>query len=237
MNPRSSGELNFYKYNAASNKFDNLIYACCREDFSFKRRCGKRIKDPFLVPTNKVVVCTVRWQFQTNLQHGQEIDLQASPNDPEWCFVQAILQIIKRFDLFCGRPNTPVALYLRNPGSTTCDWLTKRNVESKLRLAAWKVFYPEGIWDKSLAKITVHSFRIWAVILLFKAKASEAVPKGQLRYLSNCYSVYYRNTPVLAKIHAEVVENSGPTHFSVQTGTANNDEEGPLTDQFNVLQL
>ena len=152
VNLQRSGELKFYKYDAASSKFENMIYACCREDFRFKHQCGKRIKDPFLVPINEVMVCTVYWQFQKNLQHSQEIDFQASPNAPEWCFVWAILWIIKRFNLFCGRPNTPVALYLHNPGSAACDWLTKRNVESKLRLAAWKVVYPDRTWDKSLAK-------------------------------------------------------------------------------------
>ena len=60
---------------------------------------------------------------------------------------------------------------------------------------------------------------------------------GQLQYLSNYYSMYYRNTPMLAKMHAEAIENSGPTHFSVETGTADNDEEGSVADQLNVLNL
>ena len=226
VNPRRSGELKFYEYDAASSKFTNLIYACCREDFRFKDKNGKRIKDPFLVHIDKVTVCTVRWRFQKNLQHGQEIDFQASPNNPKWCFVQAVLRIIARFKLFCSRPNTPVALYLRNPGSTTCDWLTKRGVESKLRLAAWKLFYPDGTWDKTLAKISVHSSRVQAAVFLFEAKASESVITGRLRHQSNCYSVYYCNTPMLAKLHAEAVEDSGLTQYSVETGIADNDEEG-----------
>ena len=92
----------------------------------------KLITDPISIPIPVVAVCTVCWQFQTNLQHGQEIDFQASPTDPEWCFVQAALRIIARFKLFCSRPNTHVALYLCNPGSTTCDWLTKQDVDQKL---------------------------------------------------------------------------------------------------------
>ena len=102
------------------------------EDFTFKRKFGKIIKDPLIIPVLEVAVFTVRWQYQKNLHHGQEIDFQASPKDPEWCFVRAALRIIARFKLFCGRPNTPVALYLRNSKSTTCDWLTKRGVEAKM---------------------------------------------------------------------------------------------------------
>ena len=139
-NPRKNGKLEFYEYDNATSKFEDIIYACCIEDFTFKRIRGKLIKDPLSVPISEVAACTVCWRFQKNLQHGQKIDFQTSPSDPEWCFVQAALRIIARFKLYCGRPDTPAALYLRNPGSTICNWLTKRNVESKLRLAAWKSF-------------------------------------------------------------------------------------------------
>ena len=42
---------------------------------------------------------------------------------------------------------------------------------------------------------------------------------------------------MLARLNTAAVENLGPTHFSVETGTADNDKEGSLTDQLNVLQL
>ena len=74
VNPQQSGELKLYEYDAASSKFDNIIYACYREDFRFKNKYGKQIKDPFRVHIDKVTVCTVHWRFQKNLQHGQEID-------------------------------------------------------------------------------------------------------------------------------------------------------------------
>ena len=106
VNPRRSGILRFYEYNNTTSKFENIIYACCIEDFNFKHKCGKRIKDLLLIPIPEVAVYIVCLQFQKNLQHGQEIDFQASPKDPEWCFVRAVLRIITRFKLFCGRPNT-----------------------------------------------------------------------------------------------------------------------------------
>ena len=228
-NPRIKGKvkLEFYEYDNATSKFDNTIYACCVEDFTLKRKCGRVIQDPLSVPISEIAVCTIRWRFQKNLQHGQEIDFQASPADPEWCFVRAAVRIIERFHLFCGRPNTPVALYQRNQNSQACDWLTKRSVESKLKLAAWKVFYPDGPLKDSLAKITCHSFRIQAAVALFTAKATESVIMGRLRYLSNCYSMYYRNTPMLAQLHAAAVEQqSGSDLFVLERGVADDDAEG-----------
>ena len=139
-----------------------------------------KIKDPFLIPIPEAAVYTVRWQFQKNLQYDQEIDFQVSSNNPQWCFVRAVLRIIARFKLIYGRPNTPVALYSRNPGSTTYDCLTKRGVKLKLQLAAWKVFYPDGTWDESFAKIFVHNFRVQAAVFLFEAKALESVIMGHL---------------------------------------------------------
>ena len=115
------------------------------------------------------------------------------------CFVQ-----------LCNTPHTPVAFYRRNLGSTRPTWLVKKSIESKLKFAAWKVFYPEQQHiSGSLAKITLHSICIIAAMLLFEAKATDLVVMGRLRYLSTAFQMYYRNTPALAQIHARAMESSG----------------------------
>ena len=78
-----------------------------------------------------------------------------------------------------------------------------------MRLAAWKVFYPEEKKIKgSLANITLHSIRIEAAMLLFEANATYIQVMGQLRYKSIAFQMYYRNTPALARIHAKAMESS-----------------------------
>ena len=86
--------------------------------------------------------------------------------------------------------------------------MVKRGIESKMRLAAWKVFYPkEKLMTGSLAKITLRSIRIEAAILLFKADATDIQVMGWLRYESIVFQMYYRNTLALAWLHARAMES------------------------------
>ena len=102
----------------------------------------------------------------------------------------------KRFVLLCNKPHTPVALYRRNLGSTRPTWLVKKSIKSKLKFAAWKVFYPKQQHiSGSLAKITLHSIRIMAAMLLFEAKATDLVVMGRLRYLSTAFQMYSATPP------------------------------------------
>ena len=47
-----------------------------------------------------------------------------------------------------------------------------------------------------------------AAMLLFEANATNLVVMGRLQYLSQAFQMYYRNTPVLAKIHTRAVEST-----------------------------
>ena len=200
----------FFLYDKKSSRFENMIYACCIEDFVFKRANGTTVPDPTKALPATVASCRVRWRFQKNLQHGEWIEFAGSPLEPTWCFVRAGLRVYKRFVELCNKPHTPVALYRRNLGSKKPTWLVKKSIESNLRFAAWKVFYPDEKYiSGSLAKITLHSIRIMAAMLLFEAKATDLMVMGRLRYLSTAFQMYYRNTPALAKIHARAMESSG----------------------------
>ena len=100
------------------------------------------------------------------------------------------LRVYNRFVELCNKPHTPVALYRRNLGSKKPTWLVKKSIESKLKFAAWKVFYPKQQHiNGSLAKITLHSIRIMAAMLLFKAKATNLVVMSRLQYLSTAFQM------------------------------------------------
>ena len=99
-------------------------------------------------------------------------------------------------------------------------------IESKLKYAAWKTFYPEKENIKgSLAKITLHSTPICAAMLLFEAKAIDMHVMGCLQYLSMAFQMYYPNTPALAKIHVKAMESSGNYVQSTITIKEINDNE------------
>ena len=176
------------------------------------------------VADKDVARTVIRWRYKKNLNHGQEIEFEASPSNPMFCFCLAVLRIVRRFAQICDKPNTSVAVYNKNRKSKRCTWLVKRGIESAMRLAAWKVFYPEEESIKgSLAKITLHSIHIEAAMLLFEANTTDIQVMGRLQYKSIAFQMYYRNTPALAKIHAKAMESSD--NYSSKPAVVTDDED------------
>ena len=172
--PKDPSRHGFYEYDKPSSPFENRVYALCIEDIKFKYANGRIVKDPMTVADEDVARTVIRWRYQKNLNHGQEIEFEASPANPMFCFCLAALRVVRRFTRICNKPNTPVAVYNRNRKSKRCTWLVKRGIESAMRHAAWKVFYPEEEFIAgSEAKITLHSIRIEAAMLLFEANATD----------------------------------------------------------------
>ena len=207
--PKDPRKHGFYEYDKPTSPFTNRVYALCIEDLKFKHADGRIVQDPMTVADADVARTGVRWRYQKNLNHGEEIEFEATPSNPKFCFCLAALRAYRRFVRTCNKPNTPIAVYKRNPKSKRCSWMVKRGIENKMRFAAWKVFYPdEKFISGSLAKITLHSIRIMAAMLLFEAKASDIMVMGRLRYKSIAFQMYYRNTPALARLHAQAMESS-----------------------------
>ena len=141
-------EPTFYEYDKPTSPFENRVYALCIEDKKFKYANGRIIKDPMTVADTNDARTLIGWQYQKNLNHGQEIELKASSSNPMFCFFLAALRTYRRFVRICDKPNTPIAVYKKIPKSRRCFWLVKFGIKSKMRLAAWKVFYPEGKFIK-----------------------------------------------------------------------------------------
>ena len=100
-----------------------------------------------------------------------------------------------------------------------------------MRLAAWKVLYPEKENIKgSLANLTLHSIRIEAAMLLFKANATNIQVMGRSQYKSIAFQMYYRNTPALARIHAKAMESLDNYRFAPAVLTDNEDFEEDEAD-------
>ena len=75
-----------------------------------------------------------------------------------------------------------------NTKSSKATWLAKHSIKSKLKFAAWKIFYPDEEKISSyLGKITLHSICIEAAMLLFEANGTNLVVMGRLHYLSTVF--------------------------------------------------
>ena len=158
-------------YDKPTSPFENRVYALCIEDMRFKYAYGRIVMNPMTVVDADMAPTGIIWRYQKNINHCEVVEFEASPSNQMFCFCLASLGTYQRVIQLCDKPNTSITVYKKNPKSRNCSWMTKRGIEWKLRLAAWKVFYPkEKLMTGSLEKITLHSIRIQAAMLFFCGK-------------------------------------------------------------------
>ena len=127
---------------------------------------------------------------------------------------------------------TPLAIYKKNRGSKKPSYLLKRGVELKLQTAARKIYYPEcESLSESPAKVTLHSIRIGAAMILFAKRWDDTNIMGRLRYKSTRFRMYHRNVPALAALHAKAVTEAAINQYDFNYIS---DDEDEGDDDFNV---
>ena len=65
-----------------------------------------------------------------------------------------------------------------------------------------------NITDIELSLISTHSLRVYACVLLHEAGKDGPYIKLRLRWLSDCFEVYLRNTPRVRTQHNDALEGS-----------------------------
>ena len=63
-----------------------------------------------------------------------------------------------------------------------------------------------NISDEELKLISTHSIRVYACVLLSEAGKDGPYIKLRLRWLSNCFEIYLRNTNIIADQHNEALD-------------------------------
>ena len=140
----------------------------------------------------------IRWRTQKNLNNG-ETKLFAKAPDARVCPVLAALRIILRFERI-GNANG--VLGVSKNGYLTADAITR-----ELRMAA-AVVLGEEVTKEELQQYTPHSIRICACVLLHEKGHSGVFIKDRLRWRSDTYMDYLRDTPRLARQHADSLSQS-----------------------------
>ena len=126
---------------------------------------------------------------------------------------------------------TPLAIYKTNRGSKKPSYLLKRGVELKLRTAAWKIYYPEcETLSESPAKVTLHSIRIGAAMILFAKRWDDTNIMGRLRYKLTRFRMYHRNVPALAALHAKAVTEAAINQYDFNYISDDEDEDDKDVD-------
>jgi len=174
-------------------------------DFEFFDSSRHLIHDVSSSSTSLVAYVRIRWRYQKNGDNGQQISFKKDHERPDVCPVSAALRIFQRAHRLQVPSGTPIAVY--SSSSSTFRYITAKQVVAFLRRSAQVAFNlrPD---DKSLNRWTCHSIRVTAANLLHRAKMSDSYIQTRLRWKSNTFLMYLRNTFYSADEHTKALDIS-----------------------------
>ena len=110
----------------------------------------------------------VTFQIQKNRENGQSITLKADKKHPEICPVRAVHRILQRAKRLGQDDNQPIGIFINHYGIK--KYLTGSKIAKLLQTVARKV-HPH-MTREEISHFSLHSGRVWAVILLEEAGMS-----------------------------------------------------------------
>lgn len=201
-------------------------------DFSFASADGT----PFVIPTSwwgkhfssvpsSIHYTELEIRKQKNNDNGAKLTYAKHTKNIAICPVLAALNIYCRGRRL-GHPSTyPAAVYFSQHHRTS-RLITARDTNTFLRHAA-RVVYKFKKTDKRLDKWSTHSIRVTACNLLHRARYSDTYIKNRLRWKSDAFLMYLRNTFYTADEHSK----------SLSMDMAPPPQRRPLEDHEAALQM
>ncbi len=139
----------------------------------------------------------VTFRIQKNRENGQSITLKTDNKHPEICPVRAAYRILQRAKRLGQDDDQPLGVFINHHGIK--KYLTGSKIAKLLQAVAQKV-HPH-MTREEISRFSLHSGRVWAVVLLDEAGMPPEFIKSWLRYLSDAYRLYLRNTSVIQSKH------------------------------------
>lgn len=183
---------------------NTVVKAFIRVDWTFYDEKGRILKtlDRETLGTARKV--KIRFRIQKNRQNGQEISVVADVKNAMICPVQAACRICLRAARLGQAEDEPLAVFKNKSGNTR--YLTTSKIEEVLRGAA-RIAHPD--WSKErVNRLSTHSGRVWALVLLSEAGMDPDFMKSRLRWLGESYRLYLRDTAEINKMHDEALQKA-----------------------------
>jgi hypothetical protein len=153
----------------------------------------------------KEIFFTVTWRWQKNGQNGQQVTFAMIPDHLDRCPYRAMQRIVRRASQLKVDKSAPLAWYL---SKGTRHLITDDDIANRLQTAA---AHAHGVTDpEELSKWTSHSIRVGACVALHGSGAAPDFIKNRLRWRSEAFLMYLRNTPQLALQHACLIGSDSP---------------------------
>jgi len=185
-----------------SNK--KVVMAFIRKDWIFYNNQGRIVQahsEAMLVNLSKV---RITFRIQKNRQNGQTITVVAEKKTPAICPVRNAYMIYLR-SIRLGQPDDlPMGVFANAQGVKR--YLTGSKIAEVLQ-AATKIAHP-GTSKNDLGKISSHSGRVWALVLLDEAGKKPDFMKSRLRWKGNSYRHYLRDTAAINEMHNKALEKA-----------------------------
>jgi hypothetical protein len=173
------------------------------KDFSFSSATSCRMHDIHATPIDAVIFTSLCFRKQKNNDNGQTLTYRCRLDSHYMCSTQASLNIVRHAQRLAAPPNSPAAVY-HDHAAGKRHLITANQVAVFLHHIAHKVFdIPSD--HKDLLAWSCHSIRLTAANLLHRARFSDSYIKNRLRWRSDTFLMYLRNTFYTANQHTTAI--------------------------------
>ncbi|KAL7523951.1 hypothetical protein ACHAXR_001316 [Thalassiosira sp. AJA248-18] len=149
-----------------------------------------------------------------------------------YCPVVAGQSIVTRAQVLGNtEPEDPLCVYKDKDGKV--QYLTGTDVTDYFR-AVLRTVSP-NISEAELALISTHSIRVRACVELSEAGKDGPYIKLRLRWLSNCFEIYLRNTNTITAQHADALGNVHSRMVAFAMDAANMNEIIHVSGDINII--
>jgi len=177
--------------------------AFCVKNIHFRDKMKARMRLP-LIHEDECEEVGPEYEVQKNRRNGQIIWFRRERRYPEYCPVILSLRLVWRAETLGQKGDDPLCVYRDKDG--ICQYLTGRDVTEYFRFVV-KLTMP-NISAEELKLISTHSIRVTACVLLAEAGKDGWYIKLRLRWMSDCYEIYIRNTSRIALMHNDAMNEA-----------------------------
>lgn len=194
----------FRKHKSVALSVKKTPLAFIAKDFTLSSRPSSQHQPSESLPYNYL---TITWRFQKNGQNGQQVSFAHNYSNPHLSPVLAAQRILARAKRLDQHPDSPLAIYSstrkNSSPSSSFQYILHSQVEKSLQSIASQTYDVHDI--ATLKQYTCHSIRVGACVLLHSSGADSTTIKFRLRWRSDSFIEYLRNTPRLAALHTQIV--------------------------------
>jgi len=197
---RTQNSIDVHEY-ISGNK---VVKASIRPDWIFYDRQGRKIVNHGEHVYPSLGKLKVRFRIQKNRQNGQTITIVVDTAHTDIDAVHAAYRIFLRSIRLEQSDEEPMGVFINKHNQK--KYLTLNLIKEVLQEAA-KIVHPD--WSvEEINRLSSHSGRVWALVLLSEANQKPDFIKARLRWLGDSYRLYLRDTAAINVQHNNVLQEA-----------------------------